>query len=167
MIIFRCNCQVLATKQVLIKLPQREALKTLPLLFRYIGIGSLVFILYVGIFQLLIMAQVYRPLATTSAYVLSVSTHFFLNKFLNFRNFERSIAHQLKSYVVVVIFCWLVTVLVIEACVRGLGLAPWLAQLVAVAVNIPTGFLGNYYLIFGGGIKALLRMLQRYFGKPR
>ncbi len=140
-------------------------MKIPPLFSRYIGIGGLVFVLNVGTFQLLILAQVYRPLATTIAYVLGVACHFILNKFFNFRNFERSIAHQLKNYVVVVIFCWLVTVLVIEVCVRRLGLAPWLAQLVAVAVNIPTGFLGNYYLTFGGGVKPLLRKLQRYFRK--
>ncbi len=142
-------------------------MKISPLLSRYIGIGGLVFVLYFGTFKLLILAQVYLPLATTIAYVIAVSSHFLLNKFFNFKNFERSIAHQLKSYVVVVIFCWFVTLLVIEICVRRLGLEPWLAQLVAVALNIPAGFLGNYYLTFGGGIKALLRMLQRYFSKLR
>lgn len=142
-------------------------MKFFPVFFRYIGIGGLVFVLYIGTFQLLLLAQVYRPLATTIAYVLAVSSHFILNKFLNFRNFERSIAHQLKTYVIVVIFCWFVTLLVIEACVRGLGITPSLAQLVAVAVNIPTGFLGNYYLTFGGGVKALLRMWQQYFRKLR
>ena len=142
-------------------------MKIFRLLSRYIGIGGLVFVLYVGTFQLLILAQVYRTLATTIAYVISVSCHFTLNKFFNFRNFERSTARQVKTYIVVVIFCWLVTLVVIEACVRGLGLTPFLAQMVAIAVNIPTGFLGNYYLTFGGGVKGLLRTGQRYFRKFR
>ena len=137
-------------------------MKLLPLFSRYIGIGGLVFILYIGVFQLLIIGHIYRPLATTIAYVLAVTCQFILNKFLNFKNFERSTARQLKTYIVVVTFCWFVTVLVIEACVRWLRVPPVGGQLIAIAVNIPLGFVGNVYLTFGGGIRATLRRWQRY-----
>ena len=134
--------------------------KLLPSFFRYVCIGGVVFFIDLGMFQLLLLSRVYRPLATTIAYTLAVGSHFTLNKFLNFRNCERSTARQLRTYLVVVVLCWMVTLLVIETGVRGLGLTPLSAKLAAVAINIPTGFLGHRYLTFGSGIRATLRRLS-------
>ncbi len=123
---------------------------------RYLCIGGLVAVVDIGTFQLLISLHVYRPLAVTIAYTLAVVSHFTLNKFFNFRNFERSTTRQLRTYLVVVVFCWIVTLIAIEIGVR-VGLSPLQAKLVAVVLNIPTGYLGNYYLTFGSGIRATLR----------
>jgi len=38
-----------------------------------------------------------------------------------------------------------------------LGMTPLVGKLIAVAVNIPLGFLGHRYLTFGTGIKGALR----------
>ncbi|MBD3881915.1 GtrA family protein [Phormidium tenue FACHB-886] len=121
-------------------------------LLRYLGIGGLVFFVDVGTFQWLILHQAYVFLAASISYSLAVVCHFTLNKFLNFRNFERSTARQFRTYLVVVAFCWLVTLVVVESGVR-LGLAPLTAKLIAVGLNIPLGFLGHRYLTFGSGIR--------------
>jgi len=135
--------------------------ETLRSLIRYLGIGGFVFLLDIATFQLSIKAGIYRPLATTIAYVLAVTAHFLLNKFFNFRNFDRSTARQLRTYLVVVIFSWLVTLLVIEVSVRWLGWLPLWAKILAIVINIPVGFLANRYLTFGAGIGATLRKWQR------
>ena len=131
--------------------------KFLPYFVRYLCIGGLVAIVDIGTLQSFISLHLYRPLAVTIAYALAVVSHFTINKYFNFRNFDRSIARQLRTYLVVVIFCWVVTVVAIEIGVRGLGLSTLQAKLIAVVLNIPTGYLGNYYLTFGSGIRATLR----------
>jgi putative flippase GtrA len=128
---------------------------------RYICIGGIVFVIAIGTFQLLLMSQVYRPLATTISYTIAAVVHFTLNKFFNFKNFDRSTANQLKTYLVVVVFCWLITLLIVETLVRSFGSSPLLALVVSIVVNIPVGFLGHRYFTFGSGIKASWRRWQR------
>ena len=138
---------------------QANRSKLLPLV-RYIGIGGLVFWVDIGTFQALIHLGTYRPLATTIAYVLGVTVHFILNKFFNFRNFERSILHQLRTYLIVVVFCWIATLLIVELGVRW-GLTPFGGKLVAIIVNIPIGYLCHRYLTFGAGISATIKRFRR------
>jgi putative flippase GtrA len=132
-----------------------------PSFLRYACVGGIVFFIDVGTFQLLILAQLYRPLATTIAYAIAVTSHFTLNKFFNFKNFDRSTWRQLRTYLVVVFFCWAITVIVIETSVSWLGIVPLIAKLMAIAINIPTGFLANRYFTFGVGIRATLRRWQQ------
>lgn len=129
---------------------------------RYIGIGGVVFVFNVGVFQLFLNLRFPLSLATTIAYGLSVIVHFLLNKFLNFKSFERSILHQLRTYLAVVTFCWLITVLVVQIGVNWLSLPPVVATMVAIVINIPLGFLGNRYLTFEGGIRAAWRRARRH-----
>jgi putative flippase GtrA len=128
---------------------------------RYVCIGGIVFVIAIGSFQLLLMSQVYRPLATTISYTVAAVIHFTLNKFFNFKNFERSTANQLKTYLVVVVFCWLITLLIVETLVRSLGSPPLLALVVSIGVNIPVGFIGHRYFTFGSGIKAACQQWRR------
>jgi putative flippase GtrA len=46
---------------------------------------------------------------------------------------------------------WLITLAVISALVAH-GLYPTVARIVAIAVNLPLGFIANRYLTFGVGI---------------
>ncbi len=100
-------------------------------------------------------------MATTISYGLAVTAHFTLNKFLNFRNFERSTLSQFRTYGVVVVFLWIISMLLIEVGVRAFGLLPMQAKILAIAVNIPTGYVANRYLTFGGGIRGTWRRWQR------
>lgn len=135
--------------------------KILPSFSRYIFIGGIVFIIDVVTFKLLMTAHLYRPLATTIAAVMAVISHFTLNKFFNFKNFERSTFQQLKTFLVVAVFAWLTTIIIIETGVTWLGLTPLIAKLTAIAINIPLGFLANYYFTFGLGIRAMVKRWQR------
>lgn len=133
----------------------------LPSLLRYLLIGGIVFVVDVGAFQLLLLFHTYVPLATTLSYGSAVVVHFTLNKFFNFKNFERSTLRQFRTYLLVVAVCWLITVLIIQIGIGRLGLTPLQAKLIAVVLNIPIGFVCHKYLTFGAGVRTRLRQLQR------
>jgi putative flippase GtrA len=127
---------------------------------RYVAIGGFVFLIDVGSFKLLFARGVILSIATVLSYLLAVATHFTLNRVYNFRNFERSVLQQARTYAVVAGFCLVVQLGVVEAGVRLLHLDPTLAKAAGVVVNIPLGFLGHRYLTFGHGIGATIRRMR-------
>jgi putative flippase GtrA len=132
----------------------------------YGAIGSFVFVLDTGSFQLLMNARFTLAVAATLAYIFGVCAHFTLNRTLNFRNFERSLHGQMGTYLVVVACCYCISLGVIEAGFRLFHLAPLVAKIVSVAVNIPIGYVGHRYLTFSGGIRAAIgRFRSQYFEK--
>ncbi len=137
--------------------PSRLDPKTARSLALYLGIGTFVFVIDVGSFQLLLMAGMGSTLAVTLSFALAIVLHFNLNRFLNFKSFERSILHQLKTYLIVIFVCWMITILVIQTGVSWFGLSPVMAKVLAVAINVPIGFLGHRYLSFGQGLRARFR----------
>jgi putative flippase GtrA len=134
--------------------------QTQSLLARYLAIGGFVFCLDVGSFWLFLRADLYRPLATVLSYCIAVSVHFTLNRLFNFRNFDRTIVQQAGTYLVIVVLLAFLTVGVVEFGVRTFGLNPVVAKIVAIALNVPAGFLGHRYLTFGAGIGATFRRLR-------
>jgi putative flippase GtrA len=138
----------------------RDDRHTQRLLTRYLLIGGFVFCLDVGSFQALLKAALFRPLATTASFLIAISAHFTLNRFFNFRRFERSALAQARTYSVVAGVSLLLSIVIVEAGVRLLGLPPIVAKIIAVAVNVPVGFLGHRYLTFGAGIGVAVRRLR-------
>jgi putative flippase GtrA len=133
----------------------------------YAAIGSFVFVLDAGSFVLLMRAHVTLACAATLAYILGVCAHFTLNRTLNFRNFQRSLHGQIGTYLVVVGFCYCISLGVIEAGFRLLHLTPFIAKVVSVAVNIPIGYVGHRYLTFSGGIRAAFGRLHSQYLEKR
>ncbi len=134
---------------------------------RYLLIGGFVFCLDIGSFQVFLKSGAFRAfgpyslaVVTAASYLLAVATHFTLNRFLNFRNFERTIVQQARTYVVVAALCGAIQLAVVEGGVHILGLPPLVAKILAVAINVPIGFLGHRYLTFGHGIAGAIRRLR-------
>lgn len=123
----------------------------------YIAIGATVFCIDIGSFQGLLVLHVHTLLAASIAYALAIGSHFTLNRYLNFRNFERSIAHQFGTYTIVAVSTWLVTLAVIWIGTSVLHAPPLIAKLCAVIINLPIGFLGHRHFTFGPGILAGIR----------
>ena len=98
--------------------------------------------------------------ATALSYLLAVATHFTLNRFLNFRNFERSMLQQVRTYIVIAAACLGIQEAVVIGCVQLAHLPPLLAKVAGVLINIPIGFFGHRYLTFGGGIAGAIRRLR-------
>jgi putative flippase GtrA len=127
---------------------------------RYVAIGGFVFAIDVGSFKLMYAHGVVLAVATTLSYVLAVCTHFTLNRLYNFRNFDRTLWRQARTYAVVATFCWLVQLGVVEGLFRLVHLDATLAKAAGVIVNIPIGFLGHRYLTFGHGISGTIRRMR-------
>jgi putative flippase GtrA len=123
---------------------------------RYLTIGGIVFCIDVGSFAALLRAGVPLLVTTTISYGLGISSHFTLNKYANFRAHDRPVHSQAVTYGIVAFVCWLTTLGIVKGAVV-LGAPPLAGKLIAIACNLPLGFLGHRYFTFGRGIVATLR----------
>lgn len=130
-----------------------------PHFLKYLAIGGFVFVIDAGTFQILVWRHVPLPVGATIAYGAALVTHFSLNRWLNFRNFERTVQAQATTYATIVFFQWLITLGTIEAVVL-LGFLPFVGKVVAVLVNIPIGFLAHRHVTFGSGLRSIRARLR-------
>ncbi len=122
----------------------------------YLLIGGTVLFIDLGTLRFCLAHGVVLVLATTIAYFTGTTSHFLLNRYANFRRFERGIHDQARTFLAIIFFQWLVTLAVVSLLVHyGSPVLP--ARLVAVALNLPVGFLANRYLTFGVGIIPRMR----------
>jgi putative flippase GtrA len=125
---------------------------SLALLLGYIWIGIAGQIMLFGLFWLMLSLHVERIVALTLSQGTAIAAQFFLNKYFNFRAFDRTIAHQAGTYVVVTALTYIVSVVIVELSVRIFGLNALVGLLLTVPICLPIGYLGNRYLTFGPGI---------------
>jgi putative flippase GtrA len=125
-------------------------------LARYLTIGGLVFCIDVGSFTALLRAGVALLVTTTISYGLGIVSHFTLNKYVNFRAHDRPVHSQAVTYGIVAFVCWVTTLGIVRGAV-ALGVPPLGGKLLAIAFNLPLGFLGHRYLTFGRGIVSVIR----------
>jgi putative flippase GtrA len=125
-------------------------------LARYLSIGGLVTCVDVGTFAILLRLRWPLLAVITVAYSLGVAMHFSLNKYVSFRVHDRPLRRQAATYGVVAVTCWATTTAIVNGAV-ALGIPPLLGKVLAIAFNIPIGFLGHRYLTFGPGISAAVR----------
>jgi putative flippase GtrA len=135
----------------------RDDRQTQLLLTRYVAIGAFVFCVDIGTFQAFLRAGLILPAATSASFGIAIATHFTLNRFLNFRNFERTIVQQFGTYLVVAGLALLIQNGAVLGGVHLLGLPPLVAKIIGIAINVPLGFFGHRYLTFGRGILGTLR----------
>lgn len=135
----------------------------LPSFTRYIAIGGFVFCMDFSSYMALLAHGLLVWQAQIISQVLAMVTHFVLNKYLNFRNHERSAGEQFGTYLVVAVTCIVIGVAVVQAWVWIFGTSKMnliLAKCAAVGVNIPIGFIGHKKLTFGNGLRGLVRERQ-------
>ncbi|MGD1067921.1 MAG: GtrA family protein [Vulcanimicrobiaceae bacterium] len=130
------------------------------LLFTYAAIGTTVFALDFGVFQVAIVRGLPALAASTLSYFTGAVAHFTLNKYFNFRSFERALHQQAGTYAVIIAAQWLATLLIVGICVAH-HMPPLLARLVAVLVVLPASFFAHRYLTFGAGILGTLTRLRK------
>jgi putative flippase GtrA len=95
--------------------------------------------------------------AFTGSYVLAVATQFLMNRYWNFRAFDRAIHHQAGTYVIVTAINYVIMIAVEEAAIHGLRVTPMWAYVISIPVCLPVGYLANRFLTFGPGIIAALK----------
>jgi putative flippase GtrA len=128
-------------------------------LARYLTIGGLVFCIDVGSFAAFLHIGIALLVTTTISYGLGIASHFTLNKYVNFRAHDRPVHSQAITYGIVAFICWLTTLAIVKGAV-ALGLPPLGGKLLAIAFNLPLGFLGHRYFTFGRGIVHTIRGLS-------
>jgi putative flippase GtrA len=135
---------------------------TMGLFGRYVAIGAAVFLVDVGTFQFLLGRGWNSVASVALSYAAGAVAHFLLNKYQNFRNFDRSGRRQVGTYIVLISLQWLLTIAIVSACAQ-FGIAPIVARMTAILVNLPVGFVAHRYLTFGQGIgAAVLRARQAW-----
>jgi putative flippase GtrA len=97
------------------------------------------------------------PAATATSYLVAISIHFTLNRYFNFRRFDRSVVRQSRTYLIVVACELVLTVGVVQVLAHVFGLPPVAAKIGSVVLDVPLGFLGHRYATFAGGIQPLIR----------
>lgn len=126
----------------------------------YLAIGGGTFVVYLTVFSILQSHGIPLPVASSIAYFTTPPVHFILNRYFNFRRFDRSLHDQARTYLVVIAVQWLVTLAIVDV-LSAHGVHPTIAAILAVAVNVPCGFLANRYLTFGVGIVPRLLRLRK------
>jgi putative flippase GtrA len=131
--------------------------KTWPFQFaRYASIGGFVTCVDFGSFALFLRTGMPLLAVVTASWAIAIVTHFSLNKYINFRAHDRPAHHQMANYAVVAGATWLTTAAIVKVAV-AVGASPLLGKVIAIAVNVPIGFLGHRYFTFGRGILATAR----------
>jgi putative flippase GtrA len=126
---------------------------------RYLGTGAISACVDLSAFQYLLLHGVYRLLTTTLSFLLAVCVHFTLNKVWTFKSYQRPVAHQIGTYVGVLAVALIVTQITIETLVRAFGVAPLVAKVISIGLQVPISFLGHRYLTFRFGALAAVREL--------
>lgn len=135
----------------------------LPSFLRYIAIGGFVFCIDFASYMAMLDHKLVVWQAQVISQVIAMVTHFLLNKYLNFRNHERSAGEQFGTYLVVAVTCVVIGVGVVQGWVWLFGTSKTslvLAKCAAVGVNIPIGFIGHKKLTFGNGLRGFVRHRQ-------
>jgi putative flippase GtrA len=137
----------------------RDDRRTQLLLLRYLAIGGFVFCLNYAALRALLHAHMSAWLASGVAFLVSLVAHFTLNRFLNFRNFQRTVVQQAGTYSAVAALCGVVQITVVPLALK-FGLSQLFALAIAVGLNVPIGFLGHRYLTFGHGIAGTIKRMR-------
>jgi putative flippase GtrA len=132
----------------------------------YALIGFAITVLDFSILAAMLHLGIYRPLSVSVAFLTAGTVQFLLNKYWNFRNFNRSISAQAGTYVALSAAFWIATVLWIELAVRVFGMSALLAKALFIPVNVVVGFLAVRHLAFGKGIRKTIADIIRAKRKP-
>lgn len=132
----------------------------------YVCVGILGVSLYIVLLWVFVRFGMAAFWAFSSAYVLAVAAQFLMNKYLNFRAFDRAIHHQAGTYVVVTALNYVIMISVEELGIHVLRVSPIWAYVISIPVNLPVGYLANRFLTFGPGIIAVLERLRKLPGRP-
>jgi putative flippase GtrA len=119
----------------------------------YVAIGGLTQVVDIGLFLMLTRLHALVELAASLSIAAATVVHFSLNKYLNFRNHQRPLTHQIGTYLALGTLSLAFQVSLISLLTRLLFVDPLLAKIIALVINFPLGFLGHRYLTFGAGIR--------------
>jgi len=132
-----------------------------PQFLAYVMIGVLTQIVDLAIFSLLAWHRVPVELASTFSISLATILHFTLNKYANFRNYDRHVGAQLRTYLALAAISLCLQISMVSFFTRFLHLSPLIAKIITNGSNFPLNYLAHRYLTFGAGIRQSFILLWR------
>jgi putative flippase GtrA len=127
----------------------------------YVIIGVLTQIVDLAFFSLLAWHRVPVELASTFSISVATSLHFTLNKYANFRNYDRHVGAQLRTYLALAAVSFCLQIAIVSVLTRFLHFSPLIAKVVTNGSNFPLNYLAHRYLTFGAGIRQSFTLLWR------
>jgi putative flippase GtrA len=125
-------------------------------------IGGFATCLDIATFAALTDRHVIVEVAVTIGAIVSTAVSFCFNKYLNFRNHDRSVPRQFRTYVAVCVASYAISVAIVSFLTHTIHLSPFVSKVISVALVFPFNFLCHNFLTFAGGIRA-----RFYPGNPR
>ena len=90
-----------------------------------------------------------QRLSVSISYLTAVTFHFLSNRSFTFQAGNSNVYKQLIKYIVVTCLNYVITIVVVDVCVKILFLSPYIGVMAAIATTVMTGFLFLRYWVFG------------------
>jgi putative flippase GtrA len=128
---------------------------TVEQIIRYLVIGALTALVDFATLYLLAVCRHWNTaLAAAIAFLVALIIHFTLNKYYNFKSFDRSVRAQLRTYIAVTVVNFLSTIIFIHLFTNYVGIPILWSKAMTVLINMSWGFPAQKFLTFGRGIRA-------------
>ncbi len=118
--------------------------------FKFLAVGLATMVVQFSSFALMwdILCLPQR-LSVSISYITAVTFHFLSNRFFTFQAGNANVYKQLVKYIIVTCVNYIITVVVVDVCVKILSLSPYIGVMAAIAITVMTGFLFLKYWVFG------------------
>lgn len=137
----------------MIKIFQNSTQEINTQILKYLVIGGLNFITdFLILFILVDYFKFEVILAATISYACGLIVHFNLNRYWNFRNFERTYLQHLRTYLVATAFFYVINILSIKLFLM-IGIYYLLAKILSTMITACLTFATNKYITFSNGIR--------------
>lgn len=90
-----------------------------------------------------------QRLSVSISYLAAVTFHFLSNRFFTFQAGNANVYKQLVKYIIVTCLNYVITIVVVDVCVKIFFLSPYIGVMAAIATTVMTGFLFLKYWVFG------------------
>lgn len=115
----------------------------------FLLVGALTTALYLGIFAFVVnYLGANYAIGVSVAYPLAVGFHFLMNHYLTFQLRHEGLAAGLRRYVWLVAINYVLSLAVVDLCVRWLELPPTTGALAGIAVTFAISFILAKYWVF-------------------
>lgn len=117
--------------------------------FFYIIVGGLSAFIYFVSFTVCWKYYFFNyKISISIAYVLSVITHFILNRRLTFGSYQEKFHPQLARYLLMVLLNYCITFLVVRVVVTDMKLSPYIGIVLSIGATLLTGYLMSKNWVF-------------------
>jgi putative flippase GtrA len=127
---------------------------------KYLFIGALNFITDLSVLIFLVeVLKLNVSLAATLSYICGLVVHFNLNRYWNFKNFQRNYYQHLRTYLVATLIFYSFYIVIINIFLFA-GFYYILAKVLASGILACLTFLFNKYITFSVGIRTFFKNLM-------